>query len=135
VLISTLRRLWFRIFDRIETLYYDINCGIPNLIAYAPLLIKDRDGDYSYLLRLMELKLRRMADHQAWHSDLVRSDKTTQELRIAAMLCARLESGDYEFSIIRPYTKFSAMRRQELGKQDLDMLTRLINRKLFTWWD
>lgn len=40
-----------------------IRIGVSNLIAYAPLIWRDRDHGWAFLAELLEFKLRRMALH------------------------------------------------------------------------
>jgi hypothetical protein len=41
-------------------LYRDIKQGISNMVAYAPLIWRDRDWDYEFLYRMLLFKMKRM---------------------------------------------------------------------------
>lgn len=117
--------------------------------------------DYSFFLELMELWFREAAYRHETQGYCVNSDKTAKQLRIAAHLCKRINEDDYsdphwfgkvtidsDFYSDKPHRtvrfiyqpnkkiyRLCAERRAKQKQADLDMLTRLINKNLFGWWD
>ena len=70
--------------------------GIRNLIAFAPLIWRDRDFDYSYLLGMLVFKLHRM--EAAFGSDesvSLGSDELAKELKLCHDALARALEDDY----------------------------------------
>lgn len=65
------------------------------LYAYLPIIWHDGDSDFSYLLTLMEFKMRRMGDHIIEHDIIVSAPKIGQELKLAAELCKRIREDNY----------------------------------------
>ena len=99
---------------------------------YRRLLWHDSDWDYAYLLDLMALKLRRMADHFDRHALVVNAERMARECRVAAALCRRLRDDDYQRE---PITQASVLDAEQRKQADLDYLTHLMRRKLLCWWD
>ena len=117
--------------------------------------------DYSFFLELMELWFREAAYKHENQGYCVNSDKVAKQLRIAAHLCKRINEDDYAdphwFGKVNIESNFSSnkshntvrfiylpskkiyrlcvKRRAKQRQADLDMLTRLINKNLFGWWD
>ena len=117
--------------------------------------------DSSSLLSMIELWCTESAKAYKAKGVCVNSDKVAKELSIVAYLCKRINADDYSdphwFGNVTIDSDFittkasktvrftylpskkiyrMCMKRRERQKQaDLDMLTRLINRNLFGWWD
>jgi hypothetical protein len=68
--------------------------GVSNLIAWAPIIFRDRDWDHSFLLKILEFKFRRMKKclGAARHID---SDVVARELTDCADACHRILLDDY----------------------------------------
>jgi len=98
-----------------------------NILAYRKVLWHDRDFDYSYLLEVMELKLRRMSRHFDEHAIVVDSDKIARECLVAAELCRRLLEDEYGLKDV--------LNGNYRKRYDLYYLSRLMSRKMFCWWD
>ena len=105
---------------------------VKNILAYREILWHDSDWDYVYLLKMMELKLRRMGQHFTDHGHLVASERVARECRVASALCRRLRNDDYLHGEI---TRASVIGAEQRKQADLEYLTRLIRRKLLCWWD
>ena len=70
--------------------------GLRNLIAYAPLIWRDRDWDHSFLLEMLIFKLRRM--ETAFASDaalLCAADEVAIDIRLCHEALARAWEDDY----------------------------------------
>jgi hypothetical protein len=107
--------------------------GIENLIAYAPIIWRDRDWDHADLTRLLEFKLRRMAAHFEKYGHHLSSERDAKQIREAAILCKRMALEDYEperFQLAKDYKRIDTMHRQ-----DLERLCLLLKKYLRNWWD
>lgn len=69
--------------------------GLQNVWAYFPLIWRDRDWDYCFMLDLWELKFRRMAHLQATYGNGVLAHRYARQLRVAAALCKRISEDKY----------------------------------------
>lgn len=117
--------------------------------------------DHSYFLELMETWLREASRMHSTKGQFIGSNKVARQMLIAATLCKRIREDDYqnpfwfgevtiETSLDLSYTKGKVwfihkpnkkvfkhcMKKQAKQKQaDLEMLTGIINKNLFGWWD
>ena len=125
------------------------------------LMTKFNWWDYSSFLELMETWLREASRMHNTKGHFTGSKKVARQMLIAATLCKRIREDDYnnpfwfgEVSIdfdVRPDAPRSlmffthkpskkvfkyCMKKQAKQKQaDLEMLTGIINKNLFGWWD
>ncbi len=99
------------------------------LLAWLPVIWNDAEFDHSYLFRIMEFKLRRMAWYQRKYGHHVCSERTAQQQTEAAALCRRMANEDYPISSHDEYLRDAAYR------QDLDRLLLLFRKYVRTWWD
>jgi hypothetical protein len=62
---------------------------------YAPILWRDYDWDYAYILRLLQYKLRRTRE-QLWKYDyLLNTRRQCKEIRLAELLIDRILKDEY----------------------------------------
>ncbi len=113
-------------------LYRKVSWFARNVWAYREVLWHDQDCDYAYLLRLMQLKLRRMGQHFADHDIVESSPRMARECRIAAELCRRIDEDNY---FVGKITRENAIKALGQREADLRYLSHLIQRKLLYWWD
>ena len=125
------------------------------------LMTKFNWWDYSSFLELIETWLREASRMHDTKGHFTGSKKVAKQMLIAATLCKRIREDDYknpfwlgEVGIgfrIEPFSPRSrgiftykpnqkvfkyCQKRQARQKQaDLEMLTRIINKNLFGWWD
>jgi hypothetical protein len=129
-----------RLLTRLNDSFRNLRYGVANWLAYASLIYQDRDWDWTYLLRLLELKLRRMAQHEDEHSYHTTAAFDAANQRKAAAVIRRLtEQGfDYHDNARRspfnsdPADRYVAVDRSQ--KQDLEYLTGLLRKHLRSWW-
>jgi len=74
----------------------DLIHGLQNLWAWLPVIWKDRDWDYHFLLRLIEFKLEKMARHFLEHNLIMDAEKIAAEARRAAYLAHAISEGQIE---------------------------------------
>ena len=89
------------------------------LRAYLPLLWRDEDYDYAFLLALLNLKFRRMARHFREHNITEDAAVVALSLDLAATFCDEIRE------------KYP-LREAEQACESLGMT---IGRDLMTWWD
>ena len=117
--------------------------------------------DHSYFLELMETWLREASRMHNSKGHFTSSNKVARQMLIAATLCKRIREDDYQnpfwfgevgigfnteqhppcsrvFFTYKPNKKVFKYCQNKQAKQlqaDLDMLTSIINKNLFRWWD
>jgi hypothetical protein len=111
--------------------------GPRNVIRYAPVIWLDQDWDYSYLLRIMEWKLRKMSDCLE-NGHLLHGSRYARQTLIAATLCKRISGGEvyYKNAEVWPEKgKHQGRHVSSTQKQDQEMLGKLIGKYITHWWD
>ena len=98
----------FRFFKRIK-----------HIIRWLPLLWKDEDYDFGFLLLIMAFKLNRMARVIEKNNILASSKRHVRQIRYASYLITRLLEIDY------PIKQYKIKTR----------LFRHMDKYLFYWWD
>lgn len=125
--------------------------GISNLIAYAPVIWRDRDWDHAFLLRLLELKFFRMSEYHRKHGITESAPKIARELSSLSETCKRLAMDNYyEIAFAdhmvpsgggmlridsRTEWRACAELEEELRQSDLKILASKIESELLGWWD
>jgi hypothetical protein len=102
-------KIWWPVKHKLEAIrdffWYDIPRGIPNLIAWIPVIWQDRQWDYYNIYGLLEKKLERldkfwsvwMPKHKAnnkW-SLTERDKKNAKDIKTCLALVRRLQEDDY----------------------------------------
>lgn len=106
-----------------------------NIWAYFDLLKDDRDWDWSFLLELMERKLRRMSNYHRLHGVGVDSGRRARQMHIASLLCKRIRKDEYLDHIPGSTTHRSILHADAQQKRDIQYLGHLFNKHLLSWWD
>ena len=117
--------------------------------------------DHSYFLELMETWLREASRMHSTKGHFTGNKKVARQMLVAATLCKRIREDDYQNPFwfgevgidlnIEPHSPRSSVffthkpnkkvfmyciKKQAKQKQaDLEMLTSIINKNLFRWWD
>jgi hypothetical protein len=156
--------------QRIENLFF----AIYRIGYWLPVIWKDRWWDSSFLLRIMEVKLRYDADRYKRMGTHVGNDRRVRQIRTAAILCKRLDEQDYttpwdkefeqagnnlwnymenhtetmgsnlivhtsrgyiESKRLSDASRWAIRREDDMRKQDLEYLCKLLQKHLFKWWD
>ena len=102
---------------------------VRRLFAWLPILWNDADFDHAYLLRILELKLRRMAGYPWTYGHHAGNERYAQQMTEAAILCRRMADENY---IIEPYV---IPKEEAMYRQDLERLFLLFRKHLRTWWN
>ena len=120
----------------------DVVSGIKNLIRWAPVVWGGSWFDSDYLLRLLEYKLRQMADKFPGGST-ADCERHAREMRVCAELCRRMLADDYnrycedcERPHFHTYFPLGRNRSPMSGKRrDATYLGHLLGKHLPYWWD
>lgn len=151
--------------SKLSQWYYNIKTGIKNIIRWFPIIWNDRDWDQAYLQRIIEQKLRFMADNtKHWH--VVRADRSRREMLICAELLKRAHTQDMQFPLGQSFEDVHfnynsdwlenfdpaderGLRRLNLPKSRWpyykyldakehhyhELLFKIMSKKINTWWD
>lgn len=134
--------------------------SVRNLWRWAPLIWRDRDYDYGWLLLILAQKLRHMRQLHEQNRRFVGVERTIRQLRIAEHLCRRLADewqycGEYWEKHFEKYpfswddlgrmerpseeksreVKWLIDREEHLKRQDIRLLCKLLERHYRSWWD
>jgi hypothetical protein len=128
------------------------NCR--RVVYWLPTIWNDEWHDYSYLIRILEKKLRYDAKQYKKYGHSTISHKQAREMRIAACLCSRISKDNYsspwDKRVITEmekwswnhigeneifYLRLSFNHQDYLRCQDKDYLFRILSKRLFDWWD
>jgi hypothetical protein len=126
-----------RLLTRLNDSFRNLRYGVANWLAYASLIYQDRDWDWTYLLRLLELKLQRMAQHEDEHSYHTTAAFDAANQRKAAAVIRRLleEGHDYNVNARRnPFRGYDFRDVEAAQRQDVAYLTSLLRKHLRSWW-
>lgn len=127
-----------------------------NLYVFHKALWNYRSWDYSGMLEFMETCAKDMSDCHKNHGHLLRSEETAKELFVLSEILKRVRLDNYtedkiewvdkkgnwgelvqkpntlpNYNSHRTFYKLTQLQR----KHDLELATKMINRKLFYWWD
>lgn len=146
---------------RIQKLYeifrYDIWHFIRNFLVFSKVLWNYRRWDYSGLLEFIEVATKDMSECHKNHGHLVRSEEAAKELKVVSFLLKRIREDEYyddkqvfilkdsailggEFEQVPntlPSRKAKSFYKlvEKMKKDDLELACKIMQRKLFTWWD
>ena len=124
------------VWPNLLSIWHDLYYGVYNLWRWAPVVWGDRDFDWEFLAKIMETKLRWMADNtQYWH--VARAQRDRKQMLVCAALVKRLRDDHYfRNSAIRfGRTSDGAVRATNRRKEDLRYLGVFIGKYLNKWWD
>ena len=161
-------RLWYRVPYKLREAWYAIHPGIlyglQNVVAYLPTIWRDRDYDWTYMVRLWEKKFERVAQHEERYGNHTTSARDAKDLRVCAALCRRIRLGEYDdkemdahydkwghptlermfdgSGVMQPMSEKQGkefMRIVNGGEQrlknDLAFLCRIVQKRLRHWWN
>ena len=119
--------------------WYKIKYGLKNLWKWRKIVWADRDWDWVFLCKIMQFKLRNMADHFEKYSYHVNADRDAKQMRICAELLRRLSDDDYFDEKFRaPWvesrSRACAENREYKAKEDLNYFGKLFTKYLRCWW-
>ena len=115
-------------------LYLDVIYGVWNLWHWFPIVWADRDYDSAYLLAAMEFKFKHMARCLGRGCHRGR-ERNARDCRVAAALCNRMRNEPYYDMHGSTHDRTWALRISASEAGDKDYLARLIQRRLYKWWD
>lgn len=151
--------IFYKLKYKIFNLYYLIKHFIINIYVFRRTLASHRSWDYSGMLQAMEDALAHMISGGMPH--IKNGHRHIKQMKVAKELCKRIREDSYTIDKIdysHPAifediegSKFKRIRiisnkifdipNEKLvfsinyRKQDLDLLNKILNRNLFSWWD
>ena len=114
---------------------HGIRRGIRNLIAYAPIIWRDRDFDWGFLAELMEFKLRRMCKSSE-HWCHTGAEDCRKEMTLCVNLLKRIREEDYPMDSV--YARHEGKKVPHwvyLQEQDERLLFETMRKHWRSWWD
>ncbi|MDD3123205.1 MAG: hypothetical protein PHC62_06830 [Candidatus Izemoplasmatales bacterium] len=112
--------------------FNSLKYGIKNILFWFPVIWKDRQFDHGYLYTILGKKLELMeAFFLSDDTNVANAKKYGKQIKIARILCNRLETEDY--SNPNKWADWKYADRQE--KQDREYLFDLMKKKVPAWWD
>lgn len=127
---------WFR---------YDLPRGIKNYWRWRRVIWEDCQWDWDTLARIMEFKLRLMADStDNWH--VMSASRSKRQMLIVAHILKRLREDNYDPYVIqfpgeiwdqsgRPMTRLSCRRADMQAKNEIELLGKILVKHMRSWWD
>ncbi len=130
--------------------------GVKNLVRWAPIIWRDRDWDWSFLAKIMEYKLGRMAHLEETVGHHTTSLRDARHMRICKELLRRLREDNYWDNACKRYgVKWDPDEQGMLGgnfkprthipyicdqskqqaENDQKYLGLLLGKYLRNWWD
>ena len=136
---------------------YDIPNFIRNIFVFRKALWNYRSFDYSGMMMFMEESAKDMAECHENYGNLVRSKQTAKELRILSEIFKRINDDEYffnkgkyvhngkgilGFNFVQKENQFPKHKSksfhklvEQQKKDELKLACKIIERKLFTFWD
>jgi len=81
--------------NSIESLYYNINNGLKNLIEWFPVVWKDRDWDSYYIYKVMIFKIKKQMNSMDKYGMHLYKDRDLKYMRICIALLERIVAENY----------------------------------------
>jgi hypothetical protein len=114
--------------------------GVKSIIQWTPVMYKDRDWDFFYILVLLEKKLLKMADFFEKYGVSMDSKKEALEMREVAKAIRKVMEDDYlEFVENSSDNVEGKKRSYEIAdskmKEDIDFIFESMKKNIRKWWD
>lgn len=98
-----------------RTFTSNVPANMKMICEWVPVLWDNWDWDYNFLLKIMQYKMQRMANHIREHNILVRSEEIADELQECCDIITRLQAQEYT-----PFEE--GVMEAEYGKHCMDSL-------------
>lgn len=105
---------------------------IKRLLQWIPLLWKDEDYDYVYLLEIMRFKLQLMEDHHRYEGITADRLKIAHNIRVCKLLLDRIAKDKY---LDNAHNENTLEISHYMMRQDLDLFCKIFNKQVFRWWN
>jgi hypothetical protein len=124
------------IIPNLHSCWLDVYHGFRNIRRWLPILWFDSDFDWEFLARIMEAKLRWMAENTThWH--VAEADRSRRQMVVCSELLRRLREDAYLDNARRFFgdqpEAYRASRRQ--ARNDMAYFGRIVGKYLTHWWD
>jgi hypothetical protein len=135
--------LWMpsTVLDNLSYALWDIRLGLRNLWRWFPVVWQDRNDDYTYIVQVLEFKLRQVEDLERRHGRHTTSQRDAGRIHICAALCRRLAEDEYLMNAFgNPYTrdrydKGHTHHSDMMAEQDIEYLGLMLRKHLRGWWN
>lgn len=81
---------------RIENIYYSLKVSIKSLYEWFPIIWKDRQGDHTFIFKILRHKLHLTEQYTRHHGHYVGNIKNADRIKLCVLLLDRLIKGEYE---------------------------------------
>lgn len=126
---------WYVIKEKCLNVVY----GIRNLIKWLPIIWKDRDWDWTFLMIILSFKLKNMSELHEKYSVYKDYKKRSHDLKTASILADRIADEEYYYDVLNNKDKHSNVNafkaKEKLHNRDIKTLFRLMEKELKNWWD
>jgi hypothetical protein len=127
--------------DKIRVWFRDIKSGIKSLFTWFPVIWGDHQWDHVYIYYILRKKLHLMEKfYEEGNTFSMCAPRTLREIKTCRILLDRMIKDDY-----LPDSFLSEKREKKCKrivdhaeiqeKQDVELLFKLMNKHIRTWWD
>lgn len=109
---------------------YDIKYGVRNLVRWFPIIWHDRNWDHYYIFTMLRKKLIHTEDciRYGHHDMSVKSE--ADRIKTCVLLIDRIIKDEYYELTDKGYK-----HQDYLHNQDIEMLFKIMNKRILGWWD
>jgi hypothetical protein len=136
---------FIRLWRRVLNLPWVVRYGVRNLIVWFPVIWSDRTWDSCYIFRVLAFKLRDMGEAIGERDIHVGAKRSARHMLVAAEIARRLGGGDVplevdggEYSDWAHHAELFALRQRRrfsIESDHVELLTRLLRKRILEWWD
>lgn len=83
------------LYYKIKHIFYNIKMAIGNLIKWFPIVIKDRDFDYYFIMNVLRFKINNTAKHINEHQNYVGFERDVERMYTCVRLIDKIQNEDY----------------------------------------
>lgn len=149
------------IFKRIKYFIGDLFDYIKNIIKWSPILWKDKNYDYFYILEVLKFKIENTSEYIEKHKRYIGFERDVERMNTCVRLIDKIQNQSYEFECSSllgksteeyiekyPLTYKSALKSIDKNnpciaykmceirhKKALRILFRLLEENIENWWD
>jgi hypothetical protein len=108
-----------------------------NLLRWLPIIWKDEQWDYYYILEILKHKLVFTADHTRKHGYHVNSNYDADRMMLCVRLIEKVQNEDYMMEMINDdnITKEKLQLVKQKQEKAKRILFKLLDKHIESWWD
>lgn len=125
---------------KIRYAWSDFRTGISNLITWFPVIWKDRWWDHHFFFVILHRKLSLMEENFRNYGCHKFAKKDADKMKVVVNLLDRIIKGEYfeqankDFKM-QPKYKIMFVKEDQMIKQDIEMIFKLLKKHIRSWWD